>query len=123
MGFKNAGARDSFVGGGSEEILRQARDRHDRRRLAVETVVDPSAQPGQETAPRVTRRPAVEAPPSASSRRRARPTETAARGTDPGPADGDADAHRDDPPADDGLAGAELLARRAGRNRDRGDQQ
>ena len=25
VGFKNAGARESFVGGGSEEILRQAR--------------------------------------------------------------------------------------------------
>ncbi len=31
----------------------------------VETVVDPSAQPGQETAPRVTRPATAEGPPSA----------------------------------------------------------
>ena len=59
VGFKNAGARDSFVGGGSEEILRQAAIDMIGADWAVETVVDPSAQPGQETAPRVTR-PAVE---------------------------------------------------------------
>ena len=55
VGFKNAGARDSFVGGGSEEILRQAAIDMIGTDWSVETVVDPSAQPGQETAPRVTR--------------------------------------------------------------------
>jgi DNA polymerase III subunit gamma/tau len=54
----NAGARSSFTSGGSEEILRQAAIDvigHDWR---VESIVDPSAQPGAE--PRIeTTRPAV----------------------------------------------------------------
>jgi DNA polymerase III subunit gamma/tau len=54
----NAGARNSFTSGGSEEILRQAAIDvigHDWR---IEAIVDPSAQPGTE--PRVTvTRPAV----------------------------------------------------------------
>ncbi len=89
VGFKTAGARDSFVGGGSEEILRQAAIDMIGADWQIEVAVDPSAQPGQETAPRVTR-PAVEqttlpepaeesdqcpaptAPPSWAARRRAR---------------------------------------------------
>ena len=59
VGFKTAGARDSFVGGGSEEILRQAAIDMIGADWKIEVAVDPSAQPGQETAPRVTR-PAVE---------------------------------------------------------------
>ena len=56
----NAGARNSFVSGGSEEILRQAAIDvigHDWR---IEAIVDPSAQPGadHDPAPRVVR-PAV----------------------------------------------------------------
>ncbi|MGH3370920.1 MAG: hypothetical protein ACRDPR_13070, partial [Nocardioidaceae bacterium] len=56
----NAGARNSFVSGGSEEILRQAAIDvigHDWR---IEAIVDPSAQPGAEPTndPRVVR-PAV----------------------------------------------------------------
>ena len=68
VGFKTAGARDSFVGGGSEEILRQAAIDMIGTDWTVETAVDPSAQPGQETAPRVTR-PAVAdpAPPTAAA--------------------------------------------------------
>ena len=58
VGFKTAGARDSFVGGGSEEILRQAAIDMIGADWQIEVAVDPSAQPGQETAPRVTR-PAV----------------------------------------------------------------
>jgi DNA polymerase III subunit gamma/tau len=49
LGFANAGARDSFDGGGSAEIVRQAAIDvvgHDWR---VETIVDPGANP--ETAP------------------------------------------------------------------------
>jgi len=54
----NAGARNSFTSGGSEEILRQAAIDvigHDWR---IEAIVDPSAQPGAEPTVNVTR-PAV----------------------------------------------------------------
>ena len=53
VGFKTAGARDSFIGGGSEEILRQAAIDMIGADWKIETAVDPSAQPGSETAPRV----------------------------------------------------------------------
>ncbi|MGO4257683.1 DNA polymerase III subunit gamma and tau, partial [Marmoricola sp. RAF53] len=46
VGFKNAGARDSFVGGGSEEILRQAAIDVIGADWRVESIVDPSADPG-----------------------------------------------------------------------------
>ena len=63
----NAGARNSFVSGGSEEILRQAAIDvigHDWR---VEAIVDPSAQPGTDgdNAPRIVR-PAVAPEPAAA---------------------------------------------------------
>ena len=111
VGFKNAGARDSFVGGGSEEILRQAAIDMIGTDWTVETVVDPSAQPGQETAPRVTRPATEEAPSAARAEPVAAPPTTVAAAE---PQSVDGDAHRDDPPADDGLAGAELLARELG---------
>ena len=64
----NAGARNSFVSGGSEEILRQAAIDvigHDWR---IEAIVDPSAQPGAEpeNEPRVVR-PAVPEVPESSA--------------------------------------------------------
>ena len=62
IGFKNAGARDSFLGGGSEEILRQAAIDVIGADWRVEAIVDPAADPGAGTAPRVTK-PAVEPPP------------------------------------------------------------
>jgi DNA polymerase-3 subunit gamma/tau len=62
VGFKTAGARDSFVGGGSEEILRQAAIDMIGADWKIEVAVDPSADPGSETAPRVIR-PAVPQPP------------------------------------------------------------
>ncbi|MBV9832366.1 MAG: DNA polymerase III subunit gamma/tau, partial [Marmoricola sp.] len=103
VGFKNAGARDSFLTGGSEEILRQAAIDMIGADWKVEATVDPGAQPGQETAPQI-RKAAVEpdAPVSAPT-----PVVTPV-------AEADADVHRDDPPADDGLDGAELLARELG---------
>ncbi|MEO7352387.1 MAG: DNA polymerase III subunit gamma and tau, partial [Marmoricola sp.] len=63
VGFKTAGARDSFVGGGSEEILRQAAIDMIGADWKIEVVVDPSAQPGAETDPRVIR-PSVAHPPT-----------------------------------------------------------
>ncbi len=154
VGFKTAGARDSFIGGGSEEILRQAAIDMIGADWKIESAVDPSAQPGSESAPRV-KQPAVrseppppgppagpsqDAPPDAppdwasdegpapqARERQARPESIAAaraqitptrNGDEPptqtGP-DPDADAHRDDPAADDnGLDTTELLARELG---------
>ena len=134
VGFKNAGARDSFLGGGSEEILRQAAIDVIGADWKVEAVVDPSADPGAGTAPRVTKaatdsapatapgppaappvqRPAVQPESIASARSNIAPTRTGdqpVRRTD----DRDADAHPDDPDADDsGIDGAELLQRELG---------
>ncbi|MET1000051.1 MAG: DNA polymerase III subunit gamma and tau [Marmoricola sp.] len=76
VGFKTAGARDSFVGGGSEEILRQAAIDMIGADWKIEVAVDPSAEPGAETAPRVTR-PAVQQPPT--------PPEPSADSSDAGP--------------------------------------
>jgi DNA polymerase-3 subunit gamma/tau len=53
VGFKTAGARDSFVGGGSEEVLREAAIDAIGADWTVEAIVDPSASPGADTAPRV----------------------------------------------------------------------
>ena len=64
VGFKTAGARDSFVGGGSEEILRQAAIEMIGADWKIEVAVDPSADPGSETSPRVIR-PAVTSPTTA----------------------------------------------------------
>jgi DNA polymerase-3 subunit gamma/tau len=58
VGFKNAGARDSFLGGGSEEIMRQAAIDLIGADWKVEAIVDPSAEPGAEPRMQVTR-PAV----------------------------------------------------------------
>jgi DNA polymerase III subunit gamma/tau len=128
----NAGARNSFTSGGSEEILRQAAIDvigHDWR---VESIVDPSAQPGSEPRVEITRRavPEQREVTSRSDGPESAPGPGAiahARGAivDTRPAGGargrrgsdvsDADADRDDPDADDhGLGGAELLERELG---------
>jgi len=62
VGFKTPGAKDSFIGGGSEEILRQAAIDVIGADWKVEAIVDPSADPGAGTAPVVTRA-AVESQP------------------------------------------------------------
>ena len=135
IGFKNVGARDSFIGGGSEEILRQAAIDVIGADWRVEAIVDPSADPGAGTAPRVTKAAAeapvatepapAEAAPAptrapaqpesiASVRSNIAPTRT---GDAPAkrPDERDADADPDDPDADDnGIDGAELLQRELG---------
>jgi len=65
----NAGARDSFLRSGSDEILRQAAIDVIGRDWRVDTIVDPSAQPGAraDTAPRITK-PAVSGPPPSPGR-------------------------------------------------------
>jgi DNA polymerase-3 subunit gamma/tau len=67
LGFANAGARDSFDGGGSGEIVRQAAIDvvgHDWR---IETIVDPGADPEAAPPPpaRAPQRPAPSTPPPA----------------------------------------------------------
>ncbi|MCW2855881.1 MAG: polymerase subunit gamma and tau [Marmoricola sp.] len=54
VGFKTAGAKDSFIGGGSEEILRQAAIDVIGVDWRVEAIVDQSADPGAGVAPVVT---------------------------------------------------------------------
>jgi DNA polymerase-3 subunit gamma/tau len=54
LGFSNAGARDSFVGGGSEDVLRQALSDRFGVQWKVEAVVDPSGgggAPGSQSGP------------------------------------------------------------------------
>ena len=58
LGMKSAGARESFLGSGSEGVLQQALRDLLGSLWTIETVVDPSADPGAGTAPRV-RTPAV----------------------------------------------------------------
>ena len=53
LGFANAGARDSFVSGGCDDVLRQAAIDVVGATWKIETIVDPSAKP--EGAPTVTR--------------------------------------------------------------------
>ena len=141
VGLKNSGARESFVGGGSEEILRQALIDVIGVDWKVEAIVDPSAEPGPQPT-RVTRPAAAtppapsepapaaapdrpdwaappSAPPSQEVRDAARANIVPMHGSgDAVPQTGrdiDADASPDDPDADDsGVSGAELLARELG---------
>ncbi|RNL62155.1 DNA polymerase III subunit gamma and tau [Nocardioides marmoriginsengisoli] len=62
VGFKTVGAKDSFISGGSEEILRQAGIDVIGADWKVEAIVDPSADPGAGAAPVVTR-PATDSAP------------------------------------------------------------
>ncbi|CAM5230712.1 hypothetical protein SANTM175S_07202 [Streptomyces antimycoticus] len=48
LGFSNAGARDSFVGGGSEDVLRQALQDAIGVQWRIEAIVDPSGGAGQQ---------------------------------------------------------------------------
>ncbi len=60
----NAGARDSFLSSGSEDILRQAAVDVIGRQWRVEAIVDPGVQPGADPAgePRITRPASASAP-------------------------------------------------------------
>ncbi|MGO4431515.1 DNA polymerase III subunit gamma and tau, partial [Streptomyces sp. MCAF7] len=48
LGFSNAGARDSFVSGGSEDVLRQALSDAIGVQWRIEAIVDPSGGAGQQ---------------------------------------------------------------------------
>nr|WP_157345493.1 DNA polymerase III subunit gamma and tau [Nocardioides sp. MAH-18] len=60
LGFTNAGARDSFVSAGCDDVLRQAAVDIVGASWKIETIVDPGATP--ESAPTVTRSAVAEAP-------------------------------------------------------------
>ena len=140
LGFSNAGARESFDGGGSAEIVRQAAIDVVGSDWKVETIVDPGAQPSATQSP-VTPAPTPERAhrrPSPRSRRRTGSTGATPSTTDPAavaaareaiqqtrvpgkdPADdpraaADAEAHPDDDDVDSSaLAGAELLQQHLG---------
>ncbi|MEU1667424.1 DNA polymerase III subunit gamma and tau [Streptomyces sparsogenes] len=51
LGFSNAGARDSFVGGGSEDVLRQALSDALGVQWRIEAIVDPTGGAGQQGGP------------------------------------------------------------------------
>jgi len=140
LGFNNVGARDSFLNGGCDEILRQAAIDVAGVDWSVEAIVDPSAGGGGRSEPAAGATARVEptsAPSSAMSESTseasgppdwasdagddatsppASGSETAPVAAGPAPSgDPDSDAHRDDPDAENsGLAGAELLERELG---------
>jgi len=136
LGFTNVGARDSFVNGGCDEILRQAAIDVAGVDWQVEAIVDPSAggSGGGEPATAAPTKPQVAATSEPDSQAAGPPDWTSDAGEDPTPdpgaspepappataestpaADPDSDAHPDDPDAENsGLAGAELLERELG---------
>ncbi len=138
LGFANAGARDSFVSGGSDEVLRQAISESFHLEWKIEAIVDPSGgQGGGGTRPPAPGgppsgggfdRPAAPQPPAAPQQPAARPQPArppAAPPHDPGPPSAVQSAPRvaieddipedDDPDLDDTpLSGYELLIRELG---------
>ncbi len=143
LGFGNAGARESFVNGGSPEIVRQAAIDVVGADWRVDAIVDPSARADAPTPPAARpaeddrgasgsrpRRPSTAPPPPPAPTATASPeVVNAARGAiaptrSGGPSapeqggdrqQADADVDRDDPDIEtSGLAGAELLQRELG---------
>jgi DNA polymerase-3 subunit gamma/tau len=139
LGFANSGARDSFVSGGCDAVLRQAAVDVVGANWRIDTIVDPSAQP--EGTPTVTKAataapepaaPAAPAPaqpeapwdpqPESSASAAAREAIQQTRSADQGPtqtgpdwASADADARPDDLDAEhQGVSATELLQRELG---------
>ncbi len=115
----NAGARDSFVRSGCDEILRQSLIEVLGVEWTIETVVDPSANPGGSAKPATPAAPPEPAndpaPPSgarADVRTAIEPTRSGPRTSDS--EQSDADAHPDDPTVDDAVDHDALLARELG---------
>ncbi|MEJ7794676.1 MAG: DNA polymerase III subunit gamma/tau, partial [Nocardioides sp.] len=120
LGFTNVGARDSFLGGGCDEVLRQAAIDVAGIDWRVEAIVDPGTTGGVPVPP-PSPTPAVATPEPAGSAADAPPTwaEPEAPAEPPPvtrpPADPESGAHHDDPDAEaDDLAGAALLERELG---------
>jgi DNA polymerase III subunit gamma/tau len=129
LGFNNAGARDSFVNGGCDEILRQAAIDVVGADWKIDAIVDPGARPTPASPSPTTPPPpppSPEPPPSQKADSPAEPSASAAargaisqtRSGEPAEdprARADADAHPDDPDADGGdLDTTELLQRELG---------
>jgi DNA polymerase-3 subunit gamma/tau len=136
LGFGNAGARESFVNGGSPEIVRQAAIDVVGADWRVDAIVDPGARAAAPTPPparpadppdEAEAPPAPEPPPPAPTATASPEVVSAARGAIAPTRSGgsapeagdqkraDADVDRDDPDIDSsGLAGAELLQRELG---------
>ncbi len=125
LGFANVGARDSFVNGGCDEILRQAAIDVAGLDWVVESIVDP----GTTGSPPATTAPPAAAAPSAPVASPTQPAEPAGppdwAGQDPPadsapvhdrrPADPESGAHHDDLDAEGAdVAGAALLERELG---------
>jgi DNA polymerase-3 subunit gamma/tau len=145
LGFTNVGARDSFLGGGCDEVLRQAAIDVVGADWKIDAIVDAGAQPDAGTTPRPSTAAAApeiaaapEAPPawanddepdapagpddssesgapSSSQAARQAIRETRAPGSDGARErpDLDADAHPDDPRAED-VTGTEMIQRTLG---------
>jgi DNA polymerase III subunit gamma/tau len=115
----NAGARDSFVRSGCDDILRQCLVEVLGVEWTIETVVDPSTNPGgsaKPPTPAAHPEPASDPAPPSGARADAR---TAIEPTRNGPRtsnaeQSDADAHPDDPTVDDAVDHDALLARELG---------
>jgi DNA polymerase III subunit gamma/tau len=126
LGFSNAGARDSFLNGGCDEILRQAAIDVAGVDWTVEAIVDPSVggtgrpQPPPAPEPPVDHDASSAATPEPGAAAREAIRGTRPAGSPEAPAadaadDVDAAAHPDDPDDEaSGLAGAELLQRELG---------
>jgi len=131
VGFNNAGARESFVNGGSDVILQQVLIDLVGQEYKIDAITDPSAQPGTEPPIQVTR-PAAATPPTPAAPA-SRTASTPPPPTSPAPTTAstppetpttqkvpqtqeadDAAAHRDDPDVEDELDGPELLTERLG---------
>ncbi|MGL5810002.1 MAG: DNA polymerase III subunit gamma and tau [Nocardioides sp.] len=126
LGFANPGAKDSFVAGGSDEIVRQAAIEVIGSDWKIEAIVDPGASGGQAppsdpagtprptTAARSAQPEPASAPPAPESATEVRPAGPTTWSAPSGP-DADAVADRDDPDAEGPeLTGTELLQRELG---------
>jgi DNA polymerase-3 subunit gamma/tau len=124
LAMSNAGARDSFGRGGSEDVLREAIVVVLGADFRIETMVDPSASPGSTPRTPPAAEPAAPAPPPTAfaepvhpapreqARQSIRPTRTDPGEAKPEADDRDADARRDDTDLDDAVESpADLLAR------------
>jgi DNA polymerase-3 subunit gamma/tau len=119
LAMVNAGARDSFAGGGSDEIVREALIQVLGVDWKVEAIVDPSVSPSGPAPDRSPSAAPAESPPDpvpSAERPRAvgaaRAAAESSAAADPSP---DAEPSPDDPDADDGeVSHQDLLARELG---------
>jgi len=141
LGFTNVGARDSFIGGGCDEVLRQAAIDVVGADWKIDAIVDAGAQPDS-TAPVASVASSAAAPPEPRAEQQAVPEAPPAWADDEAPEepptassqaareairetrapgkdgarerpDLDADAHPDDPRAED-VTGTEMIQRTLG---------